>query len=509
MSTFISDRDCCNSTALDIDTNRTEGLRYCFNIDTADDLFYEGKASCLPFTRSEAMCTGRRVREQFNGISSFIDASMVYGSDDETARRLRSGIDGELRLHEGPQIPVLPTRKQSGFDSKHGEHPEDLVAGDVRAMEQPGLASMHTLFLSEHNRIAKLIKSRQSNLSDEEIFQTARQIVGAEIQNIVYDEFLPVVLGNETMNRFNLHLPANYKDTSDYDSSEDPSILNEFATVAFRFGHSLIPNMFMPSQEPIRTSSSGCPLKDNFFKFEEFVIGSDMSGKSWQNLLEGILKQPSPDMDASMSNNVLDFLFCGENCNLPGGFGQDLAARNIQRGRDHGIPPYTKFRQICNLSVPLSWDQKPSEIDPSIWKKLKEVYEKVDDIDPFTGLLAEKEVSGGLVGPSVACVLGIQFEKLKKGDRYFFTHPNNDFSKGLPEGLKVAVRKKTLGDIICQNTDIGTAPRSVFQLSKPGNIENCSREDDLIEALFEDAKPTTVTAPSTGKQDPLVFCFHF
>ena len=95
-------------------------------------------------------------------------------------------------------MQVLPTRKQSGFDSMHGEHPEDLVAGDVRAMEQPGLASMHTLFLSEHNRTAKLIKGRQSNLSDEEIFQTARQIVGAEIQNIVYNEFLPVVLGNET-----------------------------------------------------------------------------------------------------------------------------------------------------------------------------------------------------------------------------------------------------------------------------------------------------------------------
>merc|ERR1719369_1476368 len=100
-----------------------------------------------------------------------------------------------------------------------------------------------------------------------------------------------------------------------------------------------------------------------------------------------------------MSDNVIDFLFC-EDCLLPDGFGQDLAARNIQRARDHGLPSYTKFRQFCNLSSPISWDikDKPSSINVDVWQKLQSVYDKVDDIDPFTGGLAETSVSGGLVG---------------------------------------------------------------------------------------------------------------
>merc|ERR1712106_1121426 len=100
-----------------------------------------------------------------------------------------------------------------------------------------------------------------------------------------YNEFLPVVLGNNTMREYKLNLQDNHEDDTIYDNQVDPSIDNEFATVAFRFGHSLIPNLLQLTANPLRTISLGCPLKDNFNEFEEFVIGSDLSGKAWQNLL--------------------------------------------------------------------------------------------------------------------------------------------------------------------------------------------------------------------------------
>ena len=125
-------------------------------------------------------------------------------------------------------------------------------------------------------------------------------------------EFLPIVLGQKTMQKYSLTLPANKTGVSqNYKKDLNPTISNEFATAAFRFGHSLIPNMFQTSQDPIRTENR-CPLMGNFFQFQQFVIGDDTSGKAWHNLLQGISSQQSPAMDASMNNNVLDFLFCDD-----------------------------------------------------------------------------------------------------------------------------------------------------------------------------------------------------
>ena len=206
-----------------------------------------------------------------NGITAFIDGSNIYGSDDETNIGLRvkvAGADGKnttgARLKtqkdkaEQPN-EHLPTRRQCEFASpaKEGAVPtqDDLTSGDTRAVVQPGLTAMHTLFLHEHNRIVDALKvlwegeaktkdlsanvredfifqvrilfGKLLNLIQSTIFQLARKLVGAELQRITYQEFLPVVLGKKALG----NLAA--KDT-EYDQNVDPSILNEFATVAFR-----------------------------------------------------------------------------------------------------------------------------------------------------------------------------------------------------------------------------------------------------------------------------------
>ena len=75
------------------------------------------------------------------------------------------------------------------------------------------------------------------------------------------------------------------------------------------------------------------------------------------------------------------------------------------------------FRLYCGLQAPTSWDDKPSEISQSNWDNMASVYTNVEDIDAFTGAISEIPVSGGLVGPTVACVLGQQFKNLMIGDR--------------------------------------------------------------------------------------------
>lgn len=114
-------------------------------------------------------------------------------------------------------------------------------------------------------------------------------------------------------------------------------------------------------------------------------------------------------------------------------FGQDLLAINIQRGREHGLQPYNEYRKACGLRSLTSWSNRPKEHDEEYWKKLQKVYESVYDIDLYVGAIAETGVRGGSVGPTFACLIGDQFSRLKRGDRFFYTHTN---ANGLPKVAK-------------------------------------------------------------------------
>lgn len=80
----------------------------------------------------------------------------------------------------------------AGDTDRQGSKVKTFVAGDIRAAEQPGLTSLHTLFMREHNRLCDVL-SQQGLTDDEEIYQIARKWVGGMIQSITYHEFLPAL----------------------------------------------------------------------------------------------------------------------------------------------------------------------------------------------------------------------------------------------------------------------------------------------------------------------------
>ena len=69
--------------------------------------------------------------------------------------------------------------------------------GDVRANEQLNLLVLHTVWMREHNRIARSLRAVNPRWSDERLFQEARRITIAEYQHVVYKEWLPIILGEQ------------------------------------------------------------------------------------------------------------------------------------------------------------------------------------------------------------------------------------------------------------------------------------------------------------------------
>ena len=194
--TFL-EGDCCDPQVVSDENGTIPEERLCFNIDIHGDPFYQNKAACGSFSRSDMLKNPRPNQpnnmDQINGITSYIDGSNVYGSSVERSDKLRSHTDGKLMTHEAGG-PTLPTRGQCGFSSVGSQNPEDLVAGDARAIVQPTLASIHSLFLNEHNRVAAELKTRLtdflSGMSDEEqdelLFQETRKIIAAELQQVIH-----------------------------------------------------------------------------------------------------------------------------------------------------------------------------------------------------------------------------------------------------------------------------------------------------------------------------------
>ena len=112
-------------------------------------------------------------------------------------------------------------------------------AGDNRVNCSPYMMDAQNAFFLQHNFIAERLAALNPHWDDERIYQETRRIVIAQYVHIVYNEFLPVLIGRKMMEEVGIFpLPNGF--SSDYDKNVDPSILNEFSTVAYRFGHSQV-----------------------------------------------------------------------------------------------------------------------------------------------------------------------------------------------------------------------------------------------------------------------------
>ena len=197
------------------------------------------KHECIEFTRSSASfgeptCQLGQ-REQVNLQTSFLDASHVYGVTNTEIEKLRDRRNGAKGLMKVQSFSA--NANQDLLPASTADKPADcldftaktkcFVAGDDRVNQNPSLMSMHTIMVREHNRIAKILISLNPGWSDETVFQESRRIVIAIIQQITYNEYLPILLGPKIMNLFSLNIGQGGQKLNIYDKTIDPRVSNE------------------------------------------------------------------------------------------------------------------------------------------------------------------------------------------------------------------------------------------------------------------------------------------
>ncbi|XP_058056825.1 uncharacterized protein LOC131208190 [Anopheles bellator] len=418
-----------------------------------------GERLCFPFMRSLPGQQTLGPREQINQNTAFLDASQVYGENGCIGKKLR-GFSGRLNstIHpvQGKELlPLSPVHPECKSPSGYC-----FIAGDGRASEQPGLTAIHTTFMRDHNRIVEGLRGVNPHWSGDQLYEHARRIVIAQNQHITYNEFLPRILSWNAVNLYGLKLlPQGYY--KEYNPTCNPSIVTEFAAAAFRIGHSLlrphIPRLSIQHQ-PI---DPPLLLRDGFFRTDQFLQHGLVD-----EILRGLVATPMETLDQFITGEVTNHLF--EDRRIPFS-GIDLVALNVQRARDHGIPSYNNYRALCNLKRAQTWEDLGREIPPEVIARLRRIYAHVDDIDLFPGGMSERPLQGGLVGPTFACIIAIQFRQLRKCDRFWYE--NEDPVVKFTEAQLAEIRKTTLAKIICENLDIGgDMQRAAFDL--PSNFLN-------------------------------------
>ena len=384
------------------------------------------------------------------------------------------------------------------------------VAGDVRANENISLTATQTLFAREHNRIAGLLPS---SLSSQDRFQLARAVVIAEQQFITYNEFLPAL--GVTLPAYQGYNP-NFNPALSQEFAavayRAHSMIHgeiEIETNTSRYSSTTL-NALRAQGVEVEIAGAeialAVPLGVGFFNpdlVQQLQLGP---------LLQGIGLEPQYKNEELIDNQLRSVLFkvpvsgnpeCLDGPTLPECFDGvvDLGAIDVQRGRDHGMPSYNAMRNAYGLSSKTSFtaitgesteafpadplltrgdeindpncldvvklfdiNGKPTTVDNdnavrvvkrcSLAARLKAIYGSVSNLDAFTGMVAEKHVSGSELGELQLAIWKDQFRAARDGDRFFYL--NDPLQSFIRNNYGIDSRK-TLAEIIALNTDIPVA----------------------------------------------------
>jgi hypothetical protein len=356
-----------------------------------------------------------------NTSSHWWDASQIYGQTPEYEKFVRAGHDGKLRVEPDGSLPLPPGKT----DGNPSEEPGFWI----------GLAMLQTLFTYEHNAVCDMLRGNYPTWTDDELFQRARLILAALIAKIHTVEWTPAVISHPTTvtgMRANWYGLAGEKVKNVFgrlSSSEVisgiPGAATEHYGVPFslteEFGAVYRMHPLVPDDWSIRGLSDDQTLGDYTLR--------DFAGPSGMAVLG---KTPMQDLFYSFGtlhpglvslHNFPRFL---QEFVRPDGKRMDLAATDILRHREMGVPRYCEFRRQLHLDAPTTFDQLTTDRETAT--KMSELYDgDIERVDLMVGLFAEDKPVGFAFSDTAFRIFILMASRRLNSDRFF----TKDFTPGV------------------------------------------------------------------------------
>nr|WP_246414508.1 peroxidase family protein [Yoonia ponticola] len=412
-----------------------------------------------PLERSEYVIGEDGARVPTNALTWQIDGSQIYGSSSERTNDLRSFEGGKLRMSDDPTSDkgLMPTADPDSFMA--GDITSDdpvFLSGDIRANENPALASVHTVMAREHNYWAERLAEAHPDWTDDQLFDSARQIVSYEVQSITYNEWLPHLLGDAV------------GDDTGYDPDVNGQISVEFSTAAFRFGHTMVSSTLPRiNDDGSDTDEGDLAIMDAFFNAEPLKSG-DLDA-----ILRGQLTSSAQEFDTKVVDDLNFFL------SSPAGVsGFSLVALNLLRGQDHGLQSYVDTRAALLGDIdPDTLDPLDFSIitsDPAQQAALAEVYDTVHDVDLWVGGLAEDPIGDTQFGPMFTYIVSDQFTRIRAADPEF-----GQLDPAIGADIIAEVKSSGLNDIIMRTTGVDAVQDDPF-IATPMNLDDADAPEKTV-----------------------------
>ncbi len=345
--------------------------------------------------------------------SHWWDGSQVYGRDAETASKLRTRVDGKLKIQADGRLPSDPV---TGID----------LAGFTDNVWL-GLSMLHTLFVLEHNAICDLLKAQHPGWDDDTLYAKARLTNGALMAKIHTVEWTPAILPQPTTR---LGLPINWfgfageKLQEKFPGLDDDELLG--GIVGTHADHHSAPYSLTEEFVSVYRMHSLMP--------DEFVFRSLRTGE--------VLEQPTlPEITGRAGRLVFERLsmadlFYSFGVSHPGalrlhnypkslqelrredGTLLDLASVDILRDRERGLPRYCRFRRLLRMEPPRTFEELTD--NPEWREQLRQVYGgDIEKVDLMVGLHAEPLPPGFGFSETAFRIFVLMASRRLKSDRFY------------------------------------------------------------------------------------------